>query len=229
MIIRKGIQACQLRCLLASITCIAITAASIPRDLTSESSAAAITNFPYNLRASTNIKIKNKCPDINYILGPIHNADADGNGVLNQEEYVNFADAVSGGFLTENDRADSFLDMPLSLQETYVVLSCLCELYQSEPWGGKGCCTAGSDDFIGIQTNGTAPDDELTNGQLDYYTYVCGTMTDALDSLGLELVSPPTMKPSNRPTTRPTKEPTSEPTVVSFADMHLCRLRLNMY
>lgn len=199
-----------LSCVLASISCLAATASN-DRGLSSESNAVATAIFDFNLRADNNIKIKHKCPNLDYILGPIHNADADRNGVLNKEEYVVFVDAVSGGYLTENDRADGFLDMPLALQETYVVLSCLCELYQSEPppWGGKGCCTAnyftGNDDHIGIRTNGTAPDEELTKVQKDYFTYVCGTMVEALDGLGLDLVSPP-----------PTEGPTDSPvTVVS--------------
>ena len=89
--------------------------------------------------------------------------------------------------------------MPLQLQETYVVLSCLCELYQSEPppWGGKGCCTndyfGSGNSHIGIRTNGTAEDEELTKVQSDYFKYVCGTMTEALDGLGLELASPSPM------------------------------------
>jgi hypothetical protein len=192
-------------CLLASISCINVRSAST-RGLTSETNAVATAIFDFNLRADNNIKIKHKCPNLDYILGPIHNADADQNGVLNKEEYVDFADAVSGGYLTENDRADGFLDMPLALQETYLVLSCLCELYQSEPppWGGKGCCTtnyqSGSDDHIGIRTNGTAPDEELTKIQQDYFTYVCGTMSEALDGLGLELASPP---PTGGPTDNP--------------------------
>lgn len=184
-----------LGCLLALISC--IKAAASYGGLTSETNAVATAIFEFNLRADNNIKIKHKCPNLDYILGPIHNADDDQNGVLNKEEYVIFADTVSGGYLSKNDRADGFLDMPLALQETYVVLSCLCELYQSEPspWGGKGCCTAnyftGSDDHIGIRTNGTAPDEELTKIQKDYFTYVCGTMVEALDGLGLELASPP--------------------------------------
>lgn len=193
-----------LRCLLATITCINVTTASNGRSLISEPNAVATAIFEYNLRVDSNIKIKHKCPNLDYILSPIHNADADQNGVLNQEEYVVFVDTVSGGYLTENDRADSFLDLPISLKQTYLVLSCLCEYYQSEPspWGGKGCCTAttGSDDHIGIRTNGTAPDEELTKVQSDYFAYVCGTMTEALAGLGLELVSPP---PTGRPTGSP--------------------------
>ena len=194
-----------LMCLLPSIN--ASSDAAFARSLTSENNALESSLFEFNLRADSNIKIKHKCANLDYIVGPIHNADVDENGVLNQEEYVVFVDAISGGWLTENDRADGFLDMPLALQETYVVLSCLCELYQSEPWGGKGCCTSGSDDDIGIQTGGTAPDEELTKAQGDYFSYVCGTMTEVLDGFGLDIVSPP-------PTGEPSKSPDTE---VSFS------------
>lgn len=189
-------------CLLASISCINALSAST-RGLTSETNAVATAIFDFNLRADNNIKTKHKCPNLDYILGPIHNADADQNGVLNKEEYVDFVDTVSGGYLTENNRADGFLDMPLALQETWLVLICLCEI-SPPPWGGKGCCTtnyqSGSDDHIGIRTNGTAPDEELTQVQRVYFTYVCGTMSEALDGLGLELASPP---PTGGPTDKP--------------------------
>lgn len=179
------------------------TPSTLDRSLTSEANAISTAVLKFNTRSD--VKIKHKCPDLSYILGPIHDADVDENGVLNQGEYVTFADSVSGGYLTSINRAGSFLQMPLALQETYVVLSCLCELYQSEPWGGKGCCTVTQnkeDDHIGIRTNGTAPGESLTKNQVDYYTYVCGTMSETLDSIGADLVSPaPTMRPASSVTT----------------------------
>eukprot|EP01082_Thalassiosira_pseudonana_P010778 g10422.t1 g10422 contig4:1849285-1852582(-) len=112
--------------------------------------------------------------------------------------------------------------MPLALQETYVVLSCLCELYQSEEWGFKGCCTVypnSSNDHIGIRTTGAAPGESLTKNQKDYFTYVCGTMSETLDSIGVEIVAPPTSSPTKgdvvvtgQPTARPsTRKPTAQP------------------
>lgn len=190
-------------CLLATIQCItAAMAAAITRDLTSESNVISADILEFHLRSD--LKIKQTCPDLNYILAPLHNADADGNGVLNQEEFVVFADVVSGGYLTETNRAGSFSEIPLALQNAYLVLSCSCEFFQSEPWGGKGCCTVsgnGLNDLNGIRTNGTAPGETLTTNERRYLTNVCGTMTETLDSIGAGLVSPP---PTGRPTIPPT-------------------------
>ncbi|KAL7520730.1 hypothetical protein ACHAWX_005440 [Stephanocyclus meneghinianus] len=212
-------------CLLATIQCItAAMAAAITRELTSESNVISADILEFHLRSD--LKIKQTCPDLNYILAPLHNADADGNGVLNQEEFVVFADVVSGGYLTETNRAGSFSEIPLALQNAYLVLSCSCEFFQSEPWGGKGCCTVsgnGLNDLNGIRTNGTAPGETLTTNERRYLTNVCGTMTETLDSIGAGLVSPPptgrptipptTMSPTSRkPTSQPSKAPTEQPT-----------------
>ncbi|KAL7463177.1 hypothetical protein ACHAXS_003556, partial [Conticribra weissflogii] len=163
------------------------------------------------------LRISTDCPDLDWITGPIFEADmaGDGNRVLSQEEFVTFSDAVSGGYLSSIGRADNFLDMPLSLQETYLVLSCLCELYNGQPWGGEGCCTVDSNtnnDQIGIRTEGTAPDEKLTRVQRDYFRYVCGTMSESLETIGAELVAPPTPSPTTAPTRAPTPEPTTKPT-----------------
>mmetsp|Transcript_26733 Transcript_26733/g.56047 ORF Transcript_26733/g.56047 Transcript_26733/m.56047 type:complete len:1473 (-) Transcript_26733:183-4601(-) len=163
------------------------------------------------------LRISTDCPDLDWITGPIYEADmaGDGNRVISQEEFVTFSDAVSGGYLTSIGRAKNFLDMPLSLQETYLVLSCLCELYEGQPWGGEGCCTVDANtnnDQIGIRTEGTAPDEKLTRVQRDYFRYVCGTMSESLETIGAELVAPPTPAPTTAPTKAPTPEPTAKPT-----------------
>ncbi len=155
------------------------------------------------------------CPDLEYITGPMYESDVDRNGFLNQEEYVQFTNEISGGYLSDMGWDDSFTDMPLSLQETYLVLSCLCELYEDQPWGGKGCCTSSAEsesDNIGIRTDGTAPGETPDETQLQYLTYVCGTMSESLENVGGEIVSPSTGMPTARPTARPTGRPSSRPT-----------------
>ena len=116
--------------------------------------------------------------------------------------------------------------MPLSLQESYLLLSCLCEFFPEEDWGGKGCCTTGFNsiplfDDTGIRTEGSGPGEEMDEVQEDYLTYVCGPMEGSLEKVGGEVVpttaSPvvegvPTKKPSVRPVTvRPTREPSGVP------------------
>ncbi len=81
-----------------------------------------------------------QCDNLEYVTAPLYASDADGNGVLSQQEFVVFTDLVSGGWLSENNMAGNFQDMPLVLQEANVVLTCLCALYSTEPWGQPGCC-----------------------------------------------------------------------------------------
>lgn len=154
------------------------------------------------------------CPDLQYITGPMHESDADGNGYLNQEEYASFAQAISGGTLPDA-WFTSFRKMPIQLKETYLVLSCLCELYPDAPgWGGRGCCTASEEsesDKIGIRVEGTAPGDEMDEVTEAYLTYVCGTMATTLDGVGGSLVAPPTGGPTPLPTAGVTPAPTRTP------------------
>ena len=150
-------------------------------------------------------RLSTNCDDLSYITGPMHEADADGNGFLSQDEYVTFTDAISGGYLTDMgwDKY-GFTGMPLSLQETYLVISCSCELFPNQPWGGEGCCTGDSN--TGIRTDGTAPGEEPDEVQELYLTYVCGTMSESLDNVGAEIVAPPTANPTGMPTPQPTNK-----------------------
>ena len=144
------------------------------------------------------------CPDLNYIMGPMYEADSQPrNGFLNQNEYVEFTNTISGGYLSDMGWDEDFTDMPLSLQETYLVLSCLCELYPNQSWGGKGCCTTNrpGEFNTGIRTDGTGPGETPDEDELQYLTYVCGTMNDTLEKVGGSIVPPP---PTDKPTGKPT-------------------------
>ena len=152
------------------------------------------------------------CPDLDYIIGPMNEADANNDGLLSKEEYVDFTNAVSGGYLTELGRDESFTDMPLSLQESYLVLSCVCGLFPNQEWGRDGCCEADNPDGSGIRTVGTDPGEVPTKQELSYLAYVCGTMSFYLENAGAELVAPPTQAPTDMPTKMPTPEPTDVPT-----------------
>jgi len=167
--------------------------------------------------ALSNGTVYGTCPDLSYITGPMHTADEDKNGFLNQEEYVSFTDAISGGYLSRKGWAGDFVGMPLSLQQTYLVLSCLCELYEDQAWGGPGCCAMNHllpNNTIGIRTDGAGPGEDPDEIQLNYLTYVCGTMSESLEGVGAVIVAPPTTspKPTSRPTLRPTRKPTAKPT-----------------
>lgn len=159
--------------------------------------------FPFAARRFTKdvdvTKLSTRCDSLDYVTGPMDDADADGNGFLSKEEYVDFTDAISGGFLTAGGYDEGFTDMPLALQETYLVLSCLCELYPNQAWGGKGCCEnpdAGRDD-TGIRTSGTGEGERPTKQERQYLIYVCGTMSESLKFVGSELVAPPTGTPTS--------------------------------
>eukprot|EP00986_Skeletonema_menzelii_P007419 scaffold2918_cov142-Skeletonema_menzelii.AAC.2 len=155
--------------------------------------------------------ISAQCENLDYVTGPLYASDADGNGVLSQDEFVVFTDIVSGGWLSDMGVAGSFQDMPLVLQEANVVLTCLCELYSTQPWGQPGCCdnTATS----GIRTHGTGPDEKPDDVQLEYLTYVCGTMSETLGRLSARLVAPPSSSPSAHPSASPSLKPTMKPTL----------------
>lgn len=148
-----------------------------------------------------------RCPDLSLVTGPMYDSDANKDGFINQEEYVEFTDAISGGLLAENGWDGGFNDMPLTLQETYLVLSCLCELYSGQPWGGVGCCktndVTGSSDGTGIRTDGTEPGTTTDADQLQYLTYVCGTMSESLENVGGTIMAPPSSTPIPDPTQQP--------------------------
>jgi len=99
--------------------------------------------------------ISAQCENLDYVTGPLFASDVDGNGLLSQNEFAVFTDLVSGGWLSEMGMAGSFQKMPLVLQEANVVLSCLCELYSTEPWGQPCCC--GNAATSGIRTSGSGP------------------------------------------------------------------------
>ena len=154
-------------------------------------------------------------------------ADADGSGFLSQAEYVEFTNAISGGFLTEVGRDGSFLAMPLRLQETYLLLSCLCGLFPNQAWGGEGCCEGDSAES-GIRTvgAGTDPGDPPpTRQERLYLKYVCGTMAQSLAAVGGELTDSLTRAPTTaseggpataRPTTaRPSRMPMASSTTAA--------------
>ena len=164
-----------------------------------------------------------QCPSPELVSNAMYNADVDSNGFLDRTEYYNFVNMISNEFLSDAGY-NSFSDMPLSLRETYLVLSCLCELYPagldnnnnnvdnpnnnaavSKLTVRSGCCTA-SDGEVGIRTNGTGPEDDPGPDVMLYLRYVCEEMNEALITVGAEMsAGEPTGTPtSGVPTIRPT-------------------------
>ncbi|KAL3827045.1 hypothetical protein ACHAXA_007552 [Cyclostephanos tholiformis] len=142
------------------------------------------------------------CPDRDYVDGVIYASDGDFNGVIDQIEYLYFADTLSDGYLSTMGWSSSFNDLPLSLRETYLVLSCLCEIYPgSSPEDVRGgCCTAGDAD-VGIRTDGTGPMTGDGDAVVDMY-------------LGYPTAAP-SISPSFPPPVVPPTPPTLSPSVVS--------------
>lgn len=162
-----------------------------------------------SLKSSRQAGVSSSCSsdELDWIKTPLYESDTDGNGLLSQEEYLTFIDSASGGFVSEKRWGGSFRDLPLGLQENYVVLSCLCELYNEQDWGGSGCCEGGPDS-TGIRTEGAGPDDNPGLVEESYLTYVCGTTNESLNSVGAQIVAPPTSSPTAKPSTAP---PTNRP------------------
>ena len=158
--------------------------------------------------------------DLGRIMGPMAAADADGSGFLSKIEYVEFADALSGGFLTAAGRAGSFLALPLRLQETYLLLSCLCDLFPNQAWGGAGCCKeeSGGAEETGIRTAGTGPGGPPpTRQERLYLKYVCGTVAQSLVAVGGEMLDLPTGAPATS-SAWPSGTPTAGPTTATVRD-----------
>lgn len=160
-----------------------------------------------------NMAVSEQCPNLEWVTYPLHASDEDGNGVLSQSEFVQFTNMVSGGWLSDMGKDDNFLSMPLVLQESQVVLACLCELYPEQPWGQPGCCDNTTDS--GIRVAGAGPDDTPDEVQTQYLTYVCGTMSETLERLGAQVVAQPSSAPSGLPSASPSMKPTAQPVTAS--------------
>lgn len=141
------------------------------------------------------------------------NADANGNGVVDAEEYVTFVqDLGPSGFL---DGITSFQDLPLVLQSNFNFLACLC---QTDP-NNNACCVG---DNAGISVAGAGASETPTAEEESYLFLVCSLTSSAVDRVlqsvaptGVPTESPtvaPTAPPSIPPTARPSAAPTETPT-----------------
>lgn len=138
------------------------------------------------------------------------NADANGNGIVDADEYVAFVQELGpSGFL---EGVTSFEDLPLLLQSTFNFLACLC---QTDP--DNSCCVG---DNAGIATDGAGSSETPTQDEESYLFLVCSLTGSAVDRV-LESAAPtgfptesPTLSPTAPPTTPATARPSATPTEV---------------
>jgi len=137
---------------------------------------------------------------------PLFRSDTDGNGRVEEEEYVTFINEVSDGYFEYVEGDPSLL--PLELTQTFNYLACLCRQYG----GGSDCCTQ---DNAHISTAGTGKNETPTEDQTSYLYVVCLETFFAIDEVA---TAPPSDQPTQGPTTgepsyMPTFPPTNPPTL----------------
>ena len=82
----------------------------------------------------------------------LYESDADGNGIVTNDEYSTFVAQLSEGDFNETN----YIDLPFVIKVNFVYLSCLCRFL---PENSDECCK-GPDG--GIYTSGTGPDEVPT-------------------------------------------------------------------
>jgi len=151
-------------------------------------------------------------------------ADQNQDNKVDADEFVTFAQIMGPpGFLPNTN---TYRQLPLILQSSFIILACLC-LQIPNFDGGTGidrqCCAI--DPHIDI--NGTQPGQNPTSKQSQYLYQVCFLTETSIDRL-LQSASPsrqptkspstmvitdePTKKPSEKPTPPPTEKPSLDPT-----------------
>jgi cell division septation protein DedD len=130
-------------------------------------------------------------------------------GRVGADEYVTFVQELGppGVF----DDIESYQELPLRIQTTFILLACLCE----SAGEGQDCCIG---ENAHINTSGSGPDEIPTPEEQSYLYRVCFLTDSAIeDVLSSERPSSipsesPTMIPSESPTDKPTLSPVTGPT-----------------
>ena len=148
---------------------------------------------------------------------PLYNSDLDGDGRVDRDEYVVFANSISDDYFAQACRSNNpqkcnFDKLPLAMQSNFINLACLCERFG----GSEDCCVG---DQAHIATDGAGPDDDPSNTEALYLFTVCRDTYTAVEEVQTPPptigTASPTGKPTKAPTTAsPTKEPTAKPTAV---------------
>lgn len=139
----------------------------------------------------------------------LHSSDADGNGIVTNDEYTSFVYQLSEGHFD----VPNYAQLPFVIKVNFVYLSCLCRFMDPDQGGGSSCCE-GPDG--GIRTDGAGPGEVPTTAEETYLRTVCSETQGAIDyARGEEGTEDPTSAPTREPTAQPSSEPTKE--VSSFA------------
>jgi len=137
----------------------------------------------------------------------LHESDENGDGTLQNYEYVNFiAELSEGDFDVEEYR-----DLPFALKVNFVYLSCLCQFFPGAT--GSGCCEGpeGGIDVTAADPNVVV---NIDGEDENYLRTVCSETQGAIDFARREegIPPPPTGSPTARPTPEISEGPTSAPT-----------------
>lgn len=140
-------------------------------------------------------------------------ADANGNndGKVQASEFLDFTQLQAPG--GQLDVIDSYQEMPLAMQATFVTLTCLC---RDERFGGDSrdvnCCL-GADAHIAI----VGHDDDATSQEKTRLFATCFLTDQAIVTvLGSD---PPSASPTDLPSIGPTMAPTEQPTLAPIATL----------
>ena len=132
----------------------------------------------------------------------LYESDADGNGIVTNDEYNTFVAQLSEG----DFNVTNYIDLPFVIKVNFVYLSCLCRFL---PENSDECCK-GPDG--GIYTSGAGPDEVPTDDEEAYLVTVCSETQGAIDYARDETTSSPTIVTTDSPTVGPTSPPSVEPT-----------------
>jgi hypothetical protein len=143
-------------------------------------------------------------------------ADANNDRELNKTEYITFLKIYG----LPDMQVDKYVDLPLVLQSTFTLLSCIC---RSNGSSGSSCCV-GPEAYI--PTDGAADFEMPTPDQVTYLYRLCKVTDNAVDqatptedptlsSSPTMASASPTLLPSGQPSVSPSEIPSVEPTISS--------------
>ena len=152
----------------------------------------------------------------------IYEADGNGNGKVDAEEYVEFSRLRMEHRLQDSnegyayDASSTFVDLPTPLQSNFYTLACLCsqfDLGDEDPNNNNSLCCVRENAHISVVTDGSAlgVEETMSDEQITYAGLVCVFTNRAIDDVigTMENVqSPPTESPTSMDRISPTLPPT---------------------
>ena len=128
---------------------------------------------------------------------PLYDADVDGDGIVQSDEYVTFIAELSEGQFD----VDKYKDLPFVLKVNFVYLSCLCEYYPRNTI--RKCCEGTNG---GIYTSGAGGFEVPTPEEELYLETVCNDTQGSIEYAKKERMpsaEPTKGSPSDRPSPSP--------------------------